>query len=187
MKTTAAIFFLIISNILIGNNTYLRIITTNDDVSYPPNTRFELFDSTNTLIASDKTFEGQFEINGNYKLVIYPNWKENQDIYHLNSGILRMETNTEYMQAISKQDHSSQVIFTKTIYKSEKNNEFNLTLSGSNGLEFKYIDGISTATYHQEDLKIIGKYVIECQEGKLKVSFNSKTKETWWVFQKDGK
>ena len=183
MKTTATILLLIISKIVLGTNPYLRIITSNEDISYPPNTKFELYDSSNTIIASDKTLKGKFEITGNCKLVIYPYWKDSQDIYYLNSGTIRMETSDQYMQAFNKPTYSNPVYFTKTIRKSAKSNAYNLTLKGSNGLEFKYVDGIGIATYREKELKISGKYVIDCQEGTLKVSFNPQTKETWWVFQ----
>ena len=55
----------------------------------------------------------------------------------------------------------------------------------SNGITFTYKDGEYTSTLNDKKLEIDGKYVIESKLGTLKISFNPRNGETWWVFEEN--
>ena len=189
MQTILTIVLALLFNLAISGNLYLKIVNGNEDISYPPNTKFELFDANKRLIRTEKTLVKDFIISSRHTLIIYPRWKETADVYTLEDATLKIESNEAYMKSIEDYHNtdlrsgSKTVHFKKTIEPSEITGKYNLTLEGSNGLIFTYTDGKVVAIQNGNELTIIGKYVIESEQGTLKVSFNPNNKETWWVFQ----
>lgn len=82
--------------------------------------------------------------------------------------------------------HSSTISATKTVTHSKvKKGRKNLVLKFTNGIKFSYIDGKTGATLNGKDIYVKGKYLVYSKLGVVKISFNPKNGETWWVFDAD--
>ncbi|MFD1064194.1 hypothetical protein ACFQ1Q_13135 [Winogradskyella litorisediminis] len=205
MKVLASIALLMFMNLTFGQNDYLKITKSdkeNDFIKYPPGSRFELTNTNNNIVYSDKSSEKEFIINQTYKLTVYPTYKNTSNIYYLSKGKIEIKSNAEYFKAIkehstkkkNKQDYGYYEYdmnhFTKGL-KMIKSLEissldtklYNATFKFNNGVEANYLDGKMTATQNGKDLNIKGKYLIYSEDGLIKLSFRPKTGETWWVFE----
>ncbi|MEM6965501.1 MAG: hypothetical protein AAF573_12090 [Bacteroidota bacterium] len=60
---------------------------------------------------------------------------------------------------------------------------YNVTLTFSNGVIFKYSDGKYNAQLNGESLRIKNKYIVETDDGILKFSFNPENGEVWWFYE----
>ena len=180
---------------LSAENRYLQIIQGDVNVKYPPNTIFELYEN-GKLLYTQETIPEKLEINSPYKLVLYPSWKDTEDIYNLNSAELIMHpTKYEWLSTkdkIAKPENnasaqtstSAVVMAEKTIIKSLTNPKaYNLILKFNNGLNFYYTDGEAKATLNEQKVKIQGSHYIETEIGIYKISFRPSNAETWWVFE----
>tara|TARA_R110001632_G_scaffold43376_1_gene109949 strand:- start:100494 stop:101081 length:588 start_codon:yes stop_codon:yes gene_type:complete len=192
MKTIITTIILLLSIGINAQNTYLKIHkddTLENTISYPPGTEFELRNEHNYIILKDNKTPRIFEIDGNYKLIVFPSYKTEKDVYELTKGAkveLRLTKKFEkpanenifYIDENSLK--SEKKVTDSTIKKGKKNLVFKM----SNGIKFQYTDGTYFATYYDEYIDVVGKYVIKTKTGTLKLSFNPNNGETWWVFQK---
>lgn len=170
----------------------LQIKTEGTDISYPPNTKFELYDSNNILIYTQEDLPQQYEITSLHRLVLHPSWRETEETYRLEKATLVLNYfDAEYWMGSADQlqtdqpekSHSDYITAAKTLSKSLLNeNKYNLTLTFNNGLIFSYVDGQTEAIWEDKPIEIQGRYVIKSELGTYKISFNPANGETWWVF-----
>lgn len=189
MKTLVTLFILTISSFVCAQNLYLKISEEDKtSVSYPPGTAFELKNKHGYIILKSSETPLTFIIDEPYMLTVFPSYKNEKDVYKLNKGKIELVSNKTYMNHIKHEKqkfHSKGVTGEKNITNSKtiednKNIVFNL----SNGITFQYKDGKYNAYLNDPEnyLNIQGKYVIESELGTLKISFNPRNGETWWVF-----
>ncbi len=97
----------------------------------------------------------------------------------------KVEKKKKSQQPKKEKAGSSNNIFAEKILSSSEVNQgkYNIKLSFSNGVVFNYIDGKFNATQNDKYLDIKGRYLIQANDGILKVSFHPSSGETWWVFE----
>ncbi|QHI34855.1 hypothetical protein IMCC3317_02000 [Kordia antarctica] len=148
-------------------------------------------------------------------LFVFVSWNDEPDVHELKSGKLVLgKTNRSYKKSSPKKDktppkdHFSRPTdgdYARSI-KNEKSNKkknhkvyitkeryfsydektgYNASLEFSNGVVFYYRDGKATAWQDGNVLDIKGKYLVKTADGLFKISYRPKTKEMWWVFEKD--
>ncbi|WP_298894470.1 hypothetical protein [uncultured Psychroserpens sp.] len=176
-----------------AQNTYLKIYTDDTPESvimYPPGTDFELKTKEGYIVMKNNNTPKIFEIDDDYTLFVYPNYKESSDVFKLNKGKVELALTSRFSDKDPKEETlfiddsnitSHQKITDSKINSGLKNLEFEL----SNGIMFKYTDGKYKAYFKKEEnyLNIKGKYLIESKLGVLKLSFNPKNGQVWWVFE----
>lgn len=123
---------------------------------------------------------------------IFPTYKTETDIYVLEKGSLEIIERDNFSHpkkeksSVEKTNHSNSIAATKTVTDSKiKKGRKNLVLKFTNGIEFSYIDGKTSATLNGKEIYIEGNYLVYCKLGVAKISFNPKNGETWWVFDAD--
>lgn len=191
MKTTIiSLAFLFISNGF-AQKTYLKIYQNDSEKStimYPPGTNFNLKTKEGYIILKNSDTPRSFKIDDIYTLEVFPNYKDDIDTYKLSQGKIELvatetffKTNPKIKTLLidDKNVTSHKKLTDSKINKGFKNLEFEL----SNGIMFTYKDGKYFAELDDEYLDIQGKYYIESKLGILKLSFNPKNGEVWWVFE----
>lgn len=173
-----------------SQSTYLKFTNTENKtaISYAPNTKFEVKNEHGYIQMknADSPYQLKIEDEG-YTLTVYPTYKKGKDVYRLNKGALveRIVT-TENMlyEHANFYTNGNKVTGTKKVTKSlTKDNTYNLDFELSNGISFSYIDGKYNAKLDDQYLDVKYKYVIKSKLGTLKLSFNPRNGETWWVFE----
>lgn len=194
MKKLVIILSLLLSGIAFAQPTYLMIFENDEDLSritYPPGTSYELRNEEGDLIFNETNYSGDFKISKPHTLTIYPNWKDDPDVYELTQGKLVIAKTEKFFD-----DHKSEDKKTKSVYQSygvtldEKFLSDSETLEGqknvrlifSDEVVFDYIDGEARAYQNGKKLNIVGKYLVYSDNGVHKISFNSRTGTTYWVF-----
>lgn len=195
MKTTKTIKWITFLMLMVyslnstAQSTYLKFTNTgkNTSISYAPNTKFEVKNKHGYIQMKNANSPYQLKIEEEgYTLTVYPSYKNGKDIYTLNKGaiieriIAKDNTNDYSNYTISNAKVTSSKKVTKSLVKK---NKYNLEFELSNGIRFTYKDGKYTSTLNDKKLDIDGKYVIESKLGTLKISFNPRNGETWWVFE----
>ncbi|MDC7999005.1 hypothetical protein [Gilvibacter sediminis] len=190
MKTILTISLLLSAWLSQAQDEYLTIYRSgqsSDQISYPPNTPFELTDETGAVVFSDKSDAKQFEIRSTYELTLYPSYRDKPETYTLTSGKLTLNPakRLQVTQSDSNWGYTSNGIsVTKTLSASKRNYGLqNVTLNFSNGVVFTYMDGDYKATLNGKELEIKGKYLIYSPLGIHKVSFNPQSGKAYWVFE----
>lgn len=192
MKNTIITISLLLSISSFSQKTYLAIY--QDDlkesvIMYPPGTEFELRNEHNYIILKYSETPRVFEMDGKYTLIVKPDYKDEPDVFEFdNAGQIELSETIRYGQSDSNKYESSsgyngvtaeKILTDSKTTDGSKNLEFKL----SNGIIFRYIDGIYNAILNGDYLDIKGKYMIASDLGTLKLSFNPKTGTVWWVFE----
>ncbi len=189
MKTLGLIIAMLTALCGFSQKTYLSIYETDardNVIMYPPGTPFELRDAENNLIFTEKNYEGEFKIKGEYTLSVSPSWKVEKDIFRLTEGSIVVELTEDYYKYEQNKSYGTShgITVNKTLIESSLNPGMkNVKLSFSNGIVFTYTDGKAKATLNGKALKIKYKYMIYSDTGITKLSFNPKTGVVWWVFE----
>ncbi|WP_299521614.1 hypothetical protein [Winogradskyella sp.] len=200
-KLSLLMIAIIISGIANTQNRYLKITLsedTSDNVSFPPGTKFELKNGDNELVYSNEDSTNEFIITEAHKLIVYPNWKETTDVFHISNGkVERIDTRLFEIRSTAKKEkrksktyvhnhdkYTNGLSMKKTLKRSEVNPElYNATFEFSNGIIATYKDGEFKAKLNGDDLIVGYKYFIYSDSGIIKLSFRPSNGETWWVFQ----
>lgn len=196
MKTTRKmkmIIFLITAFIMIkgyAQETYLKFtnVAEKTSISYAPNTKFEVTNKHGYIQMknADSPYKLKIEEEG-YVLTVYPTYKKGKDIYSLSKGAVVeriIATENDFFKHSNFHNSNPKITGTKKVTKSlTKANKYNLEFTLSNGITFTYVDGKYNAKLNNKYLNIYGKYVIKSKLGTLKISFNPRNGETWWVFE----
>ncbi|MDT0559148.1 hypothetical protein RM697_10835 [Ichthyenterobacterium sp. W332] len=191
MKTLYTLIALMHIVTLNAQNTYLKITKSNkanDYVMYPPGTKFELKTKEGYIIFKNSDNPGVIEIDEAYTLYVYPNWKDDSDIYKLSEGKLEKILTSSYYKTDLKRHITklNKITAEYTVTDSKKREgKKNLKFKLSNGITFEFNDSKYRAYLYEEEnyLNIEGKYLIESELGTLKLSFNTSNGIVWWVFE----
>ena len=196
LKLTIWIAILLQSLTAICQEKYLKItLSENEIVKFPPNTAFELKNENDEILFSDKDEEDLFVVNDKSVLVVYPTWKDNTDTFRMTSGKVELVDVVNYNTKEKKTKKNNKYVYnkekyTKGITMSVSYDESlihanlkNASFLFSNGVEARYIDGEMSATLNGEELNVRGKYFIYFQNRVIKLSYNPKNGETWWVVE----
>ncbi|MEM6514817.1 MAG: hypothetical protein AAF688_01450 [Bacteroidota bacterium] len=186
------ITFILCAYLGISQSKVLQI-TTNDAknswIKYPPGTKFELKDKTSTIVFSDKDDVGTFKIDGEHVLTVNSTYNNEPEIFKINSGKVELVEVTHNKSNYGYFDYDEEVFtnglsMSKNLERSEKNkNEYNAEFVFSNGITAKYTDGNMSAYLNGNPLKIEGNYLIYSELGLIKLSYDPRSNETWWVFE----
>lgn len=195
MKTTFLTLALAILFIGVGNaqKTYLKITKSDeglDYIMYPPGTKFELKTKEGYIVFKNSDDTGVIEIHEKHTLYVYPDWKDEADVFVLTEG--KVEKLLTYKFRDSDYDGnnypsiSNGVTATSEVTDSETlEGKKNLVFTLSNGITFTYTDGLYSATLDEQSLTIKHKYLVYSDLGVLKLSFNANNGKVWWVFEPD--
>lgn len=187
MKTIAFTLLSFLFLTVSAESHYLQIKYKSENVSYPPNTLFELYDDSGKLIYTQDNLPDSFTFNESHKLVLHPTYKSEEDVYVLKAATLLRKVANLNHQSKSYKNHrytSNSVSAQKEVMESNtRKGSYNLTLSFENGLIFNYTDGKTDAFLDDEKLKVVGNYIIDSKLGRFKISFRPNNGETWWVFE----
>ncbi len=75
-------------------------------------------------------------------------------------------------------------IYRERFFSYDKETGYDTSLEFNNDVVFYYRDGEAKAYQNGKDLKIKGKYLIYTNTGIIKLSYNPRNKEIWYVFDK---
>lgn len=191
MKNSIILLLLLLSTVCFSQKTYLKIYQNESEKSvimYPPGTTFELRNKDNHIVLKYGENPLTFDIDGDYVLTVFPDYKDESDVFKLsNTGKIELAqtiyyTNTSTNEYLYIDDKN--VTAHKTLTDSKKNKGYkNLIFELSNGITFTYTDGKYNAKLNDKYLNVKGKYLIESKIGILKLSFNPKNGTVWWVFE----
>lgn len=192
MRTIITYLILLASIGMHGQKTYLKIHKDNkveNTIMYPPGSKFELRNQHNYIILKYSETPKIQEIDGDYKLIVFPSYKKGKDIYKLTKGA-KVELKLTSLFDKSNDNHITysdgqnitvdKIVSDSRTLKGKKNLIFEL----SNGIQFEYFDGKYNAHLDNQYLNIKGKYVIESKLGILKINFNPNNGEIWYFFEK---
>lgn len=192
MKWITFLILMVYSFNSTAQSTYLKFTNTEKktSISYAPNTKFEVKNKHGYIQMKDADSPYQLKIDDEgYTLTVYPSYKNGKDVYTLNKGAIIERIIAEGHKTYNYSNYAvsnTKVTGTKKVTKSfVKENKYNLEFELSNGITFTYKDGEYTSTLNDKKLEIDGKYVIESKLGTLKISFNPRNGETWWVFEEN--
>ncbi|MEM6722106.1 MAG: hypothetical protein AAF611_22450 [Bacteroidota bacterium] len=176
-----------------NDHSYLRIEIPQKTISYPPGTPFLAKDTQGNTVLSlyDLKQVGTFEITIPITLFVYVSWSDSPDVYQLKSGTLSLQKAKTYKKQLdqtqkttSKKSHENVYLIKKQYFSYDEATGYDVNLEFSNGISFLYRDGKAKAWKNGEALTIKKKYIIETDEGDLKLSYNPKTQKIWWIFDK---
>jgi hypothetical protein len=187
MITLILIFFSVAIN---AQKTYLKITKSNeanDYEMYPPGTKFELKTKEGYIIFKNSDDPGLINITEKHTLYVYPNWKDDADVFVLTEGKVEKVLTSTYVESDSKKHRYNSNGVTadyKVTDSKDRKGKKNLNFKLSNGITFIYEDDKYRAFLNEPDnyIRIKGKYVIESEIGSLKLSFNPSNGVVWWVF-----
>lgn len=171
-----------------AQKTYVKITKDNHVSYYPPGTQFELKNPHGYIILKYSETPRVQEIDGEYKLILSPNWKKGKEVIKLSKGdkvelaLTSSFGSTEDQQNILLNTLGIKVQKEVTDSKKYKGKK-NLRLELDNGILFVYEDGEYYAKLDNKYIDIRNKYVIKTKKGTLRVSFNPNTGKVWWVFE----
>ncbi|AGC76069.1 hypothetical protein LX97_00744 [Nonlabens dokdonensis] len=202
MKTLIYLFIFSICMSAYGQD-YYTIIKKNDDITYnyPKDAQITLIDENgNEKIINN---EEAIDVTGDYTLSIVVPWSKKPEIIKSDGGRLEVfilsniyangynkRKNKAYKKEISTYEESSSpqpYLTKKEITQKEKNGVYELLAVFSNGLIFKYSDGIAWAWINGDKVPVTNHYLVESPEGLLKLSFDPKDGEFWYVFDTSSK
>lgn len=171
-----------------AQKTYVKITKDNKVIYYPPGTQFDLKNPHGYIILKYSETPRVEEIDGDYKMIISPNWKEGKDIIKLSEGD---KVELALTKDFGKDNNQKTVLLNNTRIKVQKEvtdskkfeGKKNLRLELDNGILFVYEDGEYYAKLDNKYIDIQNKYVIKTKKGILRVSFNPNNGVTWWVFE----
>ena len=189
MRTITTIILLLISIAAFSQKTYLKVY--KDDaltniIMYPPGTEFELRNQHGYIVLKYSEAPRKLKIENKHKLIVFPDYKKEKDIIHLNEGLVELALTSEFDDTPSetiavggKKVTAQKILSNSTKIKGKKNLIFTL----DNGIVFRYTDGNYYATLGDEYLDITGKYVIKSDLGILRLSFSPNNGQVWWYFE----
>lgn len=169
-------------------------------IYYPKGSTYRVY-----LTKKDKetvTTEDFVTYQGNMQLTIYPKFRKYKPIHFdikgkrlrifwtaqgaFDAGFGADWNNDSETVNENSSENSSKITLKKELIASKKySGKYNVTLTFSNGIVFKYTDGKFNAKLHDKYINIKGEYMIEMESGILKFSYNPKTGKVWWIFDKN--
>ncbi|MGB5944011.1 MAG: hypothetical protein WBG71_14100 [Leeuwenhoekiella sp.] len=177
---------------------YFTIVKKNDNVSYnyPKNVVMMLIGPDGQQLTLSN--EANIDVTGDYKVAVYVPWRDTPEIIDAEGGQLEIfklpaeelkaRAYTEEKSGTTSSEkyrhHSNKPkVEQRTITPSEsKPGRYNLLVTFTNALTFKYEDGVARAWQNGDELEVKNKYLVQTPEGLLKLSFDPSDGETWWFF-----
>jgi hypothetical protein len=169
-------------------------------------------EGNNVLTYAELETLGEYNITQPLTLYVIVTYKEEHDVYKLSTGTLyaQKQTYTKRSYPSTKQSDSKKrktsygnsygnieakeykydrEHFTKgleireTWFLSNDGVNYNVGIEFNNGVVFYNRDGIAEAWQNGKMLKIENKYLISTDDGLIKLSYNPKNGEIWYVFE----
>ena len=178
------------TTLAIAQDPYLEIETSrNDYIFYPPNTDFDIYDASGTLVFTEKDLNKdiQIELEGKHTIQLYVSWGDGQNKIEVHDAILNLRTSEKEMNSSAtnySHDWSStdQPALIKKEFIKNDNGTFDLDMKFEGDIRFTYENGEATISEKGEILPMVGKYVAKTSRGYLKISYQPKSTECWHVF-----
>ncbi len=195
MKLSIIILLLSTMNLLTAQD-YFAIVTQDNDTHYhyPPTVTMTLIDQD----GKERIIENNqaVDVSGDYTLNIDVPWSKDPEIIKSKGGrleIFRLPTDIRKQKeynAIEIKEYKTESIDSsipqlqrKELFESLQNEgEFNLLLVFNNGLVFRWFDGLARAWQDGEEIDVTNRYLVQTNNGLLKVSFDASDGETWWIW-----
>ncbi|NBC57648.1 MAG: hypothetical protein GVY05_05105 [Bacteroidetes bacterium] len=186
MRLIAILTATLICQFVIAQGKSLKI-QLDDEFYYPPNLKFEVLDDTGKQVLTEEDLDADKPIilEGHYTINVFTTWADGQDSFEVkDEALIALEDNKSYV-ALNKDDQKSwHKNKPKVVDKSFQVNkgQYDAIIAFEKDIFFNYIDGEVEITQNGRPLKLLGKYVAKTSEGFLKMSYNPKNKEYWYVF-----
>lgn len=204
------IAFLFLSNTLLSQKTsydFLTVVvdTPNEEpekvIYYPEGSSYKIYLTKKD--AEPIKMEDKVIYEGDIQLTIYPKYRkykpEHFDIKGKRLRIFKTakaafdagfgadwnyDNSYTSQEVVSKSNFSNGITLKKSLTVSKKNpNNYNATLTFSNGIVFNFNDGKYNAKMKGKYVDIKGEYMVKVKEGILKFSYNPSNGEVWWIFE----
>lgn len=196
MRIIAIILTLLVYQSFCAQNISLKI-QNEDTYFYPSNLSFEVLDKNENLLftQNDLKLNKPIKLEGPYTINVFTEWGDGKDTFKVDNKTLIAFEKQGYSSKNSKNrnqhisKHSGVDKFWResqpnvvSITFENNNNTYDATIEFENDIFFNYIDGKVKITQNGKTLELLGNYVAKTSEGYLKISYNSKNKEYWYVF-----
>ena len=195
-----------------NDHSYLKIELHQKTISYPPGTPFLARDAEgNTILSMYDLKQVQvYEITEPITLIVYVSWSDSPDTYTLESGKLSLENSKKHLKKVNAKEKTPPTAYFERASKNKSTHEkdakkayhtvylikkqyfsyaketgYDVSLEFSNGILCLYRDGKANAWKNGKSLPIKHKYIIQTDEGALKLSYNPQTQKIWWIFDKE--
>ena len=176
-------------------------------IQYPPGTTYQVTELGGDEVRFYEKERHILSYEGDFKIAVFPNYKDGADIIEKKDLRLRIVHSTEGAEAIDlpslykriwreKNEKSEELIshdygrydgnvtLSKKLTPSESiPNTFNVIAQFSNGIQFIYHDGEASASLGDTELEIEGKFQIFSELGIARLSFNPHNGVIWYVFE----
>ncbi len=174
---------------------YFVVIVKNEKTTYnyPKDVAFTIIDGegNETKFEIDEAFTFQ----GDYTLSIQVPWSAEPELITSEGGKLELFVLPEERRNWTQKDEDK----SKTVWYDQRSNKlglerkeisvsqkdaehFNLLVVFNNGVVFKYEDGTVRAWLNNKEVNVTNHYLVDTPEGLLKISFDPKDGEFWYVF-----
>jgi len=191
MKTVLLILSgCILTTLLMAQDHYLEIKTNrNDYIFYPPNTEFDIYNESGELAFTEKdlTKTTPIELEDKHTIQLSVSWGDGENTIEVQKAILNLRP-PEKENDIPEQDYSQewtsheQPVVLKKVFDQNEDGTYDFTLEFEADIRFDYKNGEAKIREKGNILPMIGKYVAKTSKGYLKMSYQPKTKEYWYVF-----
>jgi hypothetical protein len=179
-----------------AQNVSLKI-QNDDSYYYPSNLEFEVIDDQGKTVLTQNDLEANkpIVIEGNYTVNVFTTWGTGKDTFKVEDKALISFEEQGNKVNLNKDMNCCSDTYTgygeswKENQPDIINQSFEANSDGyaaiiefENDIFFNYLDGEAKITQNGKTLKLVGKYVAKTSEGYLKLSYNPKNKELWYVF-----
>lgn len=129
MKTLVTTLIILISIVSNAQSTYLKFKVDDKEskyIMYPPGTKFEVVSKEGYIQMKNTNNPYKLEIeNEGFKLYVYPNYKTEKDVYHLEKGaylelVLSKPYNNHKSKISNNKNKSTNIAAKKTVTNSKK-------------------------------------------------------------------
>ena len=184
---------------------YFAIVKKNDSVTYnyPPYAKIKLIgpDGKTKIIGKDESID----VRGDYRLEIDVPWRDEPEIIEAEGGLFEIfvlpqnirDKNGDYYaeKSVERERHkvrtdaekvnSKPRVTYRDVTESKQNpGQYNLLIVFDNDMVFRYNNGEARAWQNSDEIAVTGKYLVKGKKFLLKISFDPKDAETWWVFDR---
>ena len=189
MRLIAILTATLICQFAFAQGITLKIELDDTFIGYPPDLKFEVLDETGKKVNTEQDLEAEQPIilEGSYTINVFTPWGNGKDTFRVNDEtLIALERNKNIVQVtLNKDNKKSWNINKPKVVKKEfqfNNNQYDAIIEFEEDIFFNFINGEVEITQNGNPLKLLGKYVAKTSEGFLKISYNPKTKEYWYVF-----
>ncbi len=171
-------------------DTYLVVKDklNNTSILFPGTTDLKLYKGDSLVLSRKEMILNQeYEIEGRQRIDLQVSWSDEPRSMILEDTYIKLEQKTMDLEQapLNLPQKSNDTADLRLTFKSFTwmDGYYNAIVKFSNGITFSYIDRKVTFDQNGEKLAFSKEYVVTTEEGILKLSYDPKTSEVWYVFE----